>query len=387
LIEVDNPLGGNYLKSAKDASSLRKAPNDLPDALRNVVEYRKSGLSLNHVVGCPLDCGYCVRHLFNNFDMKRPHLVCDDETAVEALITHWAFQPNVTPIQIFNRATDPFLPGVKEHLFATLEILDKLELRNHLLIITRWKVEQDDVDRLERLSHLQVTVLVTWSGIEDARIEPIDSGIAERSLAELARHSKRTRRILYWRPIVAGLNDTDEKIVQASELSRLADATVFTGLFHREQIREYLRSVGVADLYSDAPRRKVMPRAIEARVISKFSGANLFRKTSCAVAFAHGKPDWNGHYGIDKICEICPANQVEICSRAHRRPDRALVEQLASAAGLSTNGIEIDSGYVSVENSTEQQRYYMQHTLGFQVHDKAMPHMPGRHGRAEEGWE
>ena len=30
----------------------------LPARLREVVEYRKSGLSLNHVAGCPLDCAY-----------------------------------------------------------------------------------------------------------------------------------------------------------------------------------------------------------------------------------------------------------------------------------------------------------------------------------------
>ena len=33
----------------------------LPARAREVVEYRKSGLSLNHVQGCPLDCAYCIR--------------------------------------------------------------------------------------------------------------------------------------------------------------------------------------------------------------------------------------------------------------------------------------------------------------------------------------
>ena len=234
---------------------------------------------------------------------------------------------------------------------------------------------------------LRVTVLVTWSGIEDRRIEPIDSGIAERSLTVLARHAVRTRRILYWRPIVAGLNDGDDKIARAGELSQLADATVFTGLFYRRQIRDYLRSAGVADLYMDAPRRKVMPRALEARVLAGFRGINLFRKTSCAVAFAHSEPDWNGHYGISQICEICPTSQVKICARNHVLPDLARVEHLAAIAGLSPKGIEIGTGHITVADSTEQQRYYMQHTLGFQVHDRAMPHLPGRHGRAEEGWE
>lgn len=77
--------------------TLTQAPSDLPQTLRDVVEYRKSGLSLNHVVGCPLNCAYCVRHLFQNYDMKRPHRVLDDEAAVTALVEHWAFRPHTTP--------------------------------------------------------------------------------------------------------------------------------------------------------------------------------------------------------------------------------------------------------------------------------------------------
>ena len=34
----------------------------LPERAREVIEYRKSGLSLNHIQGCPLDCAYCIRH-------------------------------------------------------------------------------------------------------------------------------------------------------------------------------------------------------------------------------------------------------------------------------------------------------------------------------------
>jgi hypothetical protein len=29
---------------------------DLPERAREIIEYRKSGLSLNHIQGCPLDC-------------------------------------------------------------------------------------------------------------------------------------------------------------------------------------------------------------------------------------------------------------------------------------------------------------------------------------------
>ncbi len=42
----------------------REQVEALPERAREVVEYRKSGLSLNHVQGCPLDCAYCVRHTY-----------------------------------------------------------------------------------------------------------------------------------------------------------------------------------------------------------------------------------------------------------------------------------------------------------------------------------
>ncbi|MGW4090415.1 hypothetical protein [Nocardia sp. NPDC004750] len=45
---------------------------ELNPGLRQVIDYRKSGLSANWIVGCPLDCTYCVRHTFDNFGMKVP---------------------------------------------------------------------------------------------------------------------------------------------------------------------------------------------------------------------------------------------------------------------------------------------------------------------------
>ena len=45
---------------------------NLPDRAREVVEYRKSGLSLNHIQGCPLDCAYCIRHTYGLWDQRVP---------------------------------------------------------------------------------------------------------------------------------------------------------------------------------------------------------------------------------------------------------------------------------------------------------------------------
>ncbi|MFZ5680189.1 MAG: radical SAM protein [Pseudomonadota bacterium] len=368
-------------------TNLRPAPIDLPQSLRNIVEYRKSGLSLNHVVGCPLDCGYCVRHLFQNFEMKQPHLILEDREAVDLLLSHWAFRSGTTPIQIFNRATDPFLPGVKDHLFTTLEELDRKGLTNPTLVITRWKILPSDVERLERLRNVRLTILVTWSGIKDDRIEPVDSVIAENSLRVLSSHASRTKSILYWRPLISGLNDSDTHLDRALKLSSLADATVFTGLFHRAEIREHFRLSGVPDIYPDIARRKILPAETEKRVLTAFLGRPLFRKTSCGVAFAHVSVDYNGHYGIREICDICPAQQISRCATAHRVPELAQVKELAEIAQLDSGTISVDDRKIELADSSEQQRYFIQHALNYQVHDRAHPHAFGRHGRAEFGWQ
>ena len=363
----------------------------LPERAREVVEYRKSGLSLNHIQGCSLGCAYCIRHTYGLWDANQPRALMSDAEAVEELASHRYFQAHVTPIQLFNRATEPFLPKVRPHTFAVLEDLDKRGLTNHVLVITRHQMKLDDIDRLSGLRHLKVTLLFTYSGIDDQRIEPHPSYVAADSLKLMSAPTRRTyRTILYWRPLVPGLNDTDEHLAAAHELSKHADATVFTGLFYRDQIAEYYRANGIPEPYEDTARRKIVPDTLERRVLDTFSHSSaLFRKTSCAVSYAHGLPDYNGHYGIRELCDICPLSQLELCASAHRVPTAEQVHDIArvlpEAKALKvvdiTERAAIVSGLV-----TEQPRYFLQHLLGFQVHDVRHPHHAHRHGRADIGW-
>src|SRR4051794_18437686 len=79
--------------------------NRLPERAQEVVEYRKSGLSLNHIQGCSLECAYCIRHTYGLWDANQPVALMSDPQAVEELVNHRYFQPDVTPVQLFNRAT------------------------------------------------------------------------------------------------------------------------------------------------------------------------------------------------------------------------------------------------------------------------------------------
>ena len=363
----------------------------LPARAREVVEYRKSGLSLNHIQGCPLDCAYCIRHTYGLWDERQPRALMTDAEAVEELVTHRYFQPDVTPVQLFNRATEPFLPAVRQHTFAVLEDLDQRGLTNHVLVITRHQMKPEDADRLNRLQSIKLTLLFTYSGIEDARVEPYPSTVAANSLRLMSlRSPRRYRTVLYWRPLVPGLNDSAEHLDRAYELAQYADATVFTGLFYRDQIAEYYRTNGIPEPYDGTARRKIVPETLERRVLTAFADSpSLFRKTSCAVSFAHGLPDYNGHYGIHELCDICPMRQLDLCRQAHEVPTVERIQEVArrlpEAADLQVVGITERAAVVS-GLAEEQPRYYLQHALGFQMHDVRHPHHERRHGRAEIGW-
>lgn len=369
----------------------REQIDRLPERAREVVEYRKSGLSLNHVQGCPLDCAYCIRHTYGLWDQRQPRALMSDVAAVDALVAHRYFQPHVTPVQVFNRATDPFLPNVRPHTFAVLELLEERGFRNHVLVITRHQMKPEDIARLNQLRHLKVTLLFTYSGIEDKRIEPYPSQVAAESLKLMSAPEERTyRTVLYWRPLVPGLNDSAEHLHRAYGLSQHADGTVFTGLFYRDQIAEYYKANGLPEPYDETARRKIVPETLERRVLATFADSNsLFRKTSCAVSYAHGLPDYNGHYGIRELCDICPLGQLDRCKQAHHMPSAAQMQEVAAdlpeVARLRV--VEITERAAVVGGLAEEQpRYYLQHALGFQVHDVQHPHYAHRHGRADIGW-
>jgi len=366
----------------------------LPARAGQIVEYRKSGLSLNHVQGCPLDCAYCIRHTYGLWDHRQPRPMMTDQEAVHQLVSHRYFARDVTPIQLFNRATDPFLPAVRDHTFSVLGELDRRGLRNHVLVITRCPIRSEDCVQLSSHRNIKITLLFTYSGIDDRRIEPYPSEVAAESLATASAMAGRSyRTVLYWRPLVPGLNDSPAHLVRAVELSMVGDATVFTGLFFRDEIAAYYREAGLPAPYEQTARRKVVPETLEERVLEAFRqhvGGPLFRKTSCAVSFAHNLPDYNGHVGIRELCDICPARQLRRCLSAHQMPTTDKVLQTAAplpeARGLRIVDIS-ERAAVVTGLPTEESRYFLQHTLGFQVHDVRHPHQPGRHGRAEIGWD
>lgn len=374
-------------KVEKLTSLPNEIKNKLDKDLLDYIDYRKSGLSLNHIIGCPLDCSYCIRHVFNNFQMKKPYFIVSDEVAVKNLLTHKYFIKNLTPLQLFNRATDPFLPSVKEHTFNVLRLLSEHNLSNTVLLITRYIVTEEDTKKLNEFLPLKVVLLITYSGIDDKKIEPINSEIAIKSLKKAYKNSKNYKVILYWRPLIPFINDSDKHIKKVAILSKHAHATAFTGLFFRKEMFEYYKENNIHIPYKEIARRKILPQVLENNIVEKFKkfkGVSLFKKSSCAIAYAYSVSDYNGHYGIRELCDSCDTNQRRICKNNWIIPKGIDIQMLLDRLNIDI-GFTVTNRAIVFDKLSEENRYFIQHNLNYQAHSSENPHYTGSHGRADIG--
>jgi hypothetical protein len=138
----------------------------------------------------------------------------------------------------------------------------------------------------------------------------------------------------------------------------------------------------------DYHRRKAMPADLDAAVIAAWRASGistpLFRKTSCGVAYTHRAPDYNGHWGVREICDICPTVQRRRCADDHHTPTPADIDHVLATFGYQTPYL-IDDGHIWTQGLGEQRRYAIQHTLRYQIWELDQPHYLHAHGRAPHG--
>lgn len=341
-----------------------------PYALK-IIDYRRTGISLNHIIGCPINCAYCVRHFWGNFDMKQPHLICSDEAAVKQLITHGMFIPNEIPIQFLHKATDPFLKTVKPHMFNVLKQLDDMKIKNIVMLITRLEITEKDLEFLESLKYIRVTIFFTFSGIEDSRIEPVArKHIIDKNILVMGKR-KKVKFIQYWRPIVHGWNDDLSTIEKVLNYSKHFDALVVKGLRLRPQNYAYIKERKI-DLNAEIQEKKIFAESA-LKVINQVKDEKgieipIFRKTSCAIAYVNEIPDYNLRVESKMDCANCSISQqrrcLEYCSF---KLDKMKVYELEERLQKKIEFEETIGGKIVVSNLSYEEKLFAQHFLKVKI--------------------
>ncbi len=339
----------------------------MDDYANIIVDYRRTGISLNHIIGCPINCAYCVRHFWGNFDMKTPKMLCSDQEAVRALLDNKLFVKNNIPIQFLHKATDPFLPGVKDHTFCVLRLLDDLKLQNVVMLITRYKLTEEDIYFLEHLNHIKVCLFYTYSGIKNEKIEPLSSKGYAVDFANMIKRSKRNRLkiIQYWRPVVNGWNDDNETINQVLEVSEAFDAIVIKGLRHKEQNDIYFKENGITINHKYGQYQKILTNESVKRILDIHERNNVktpvFFKTSCAISYCMGLGDYNLNIKVGKSCANCSRDQKILCEGRLPEGNVQELEKILNKKVLTSHN------KCAIENGTKEETLFARHFLQREV--------------------
>lgn len=284
----------------------------------DVVEHTTSWLTINPYKGCSLQCAYCFRFKWGS-DSAKPILETEVEVAVENLLAHKDFVPNITAISINVSSTDALLPNVKKSTFKAIELLEAKKLTNPFGITTKLGFLKSDIEFLENLQFIKPIVFVSLAFIPK-HIEPTPIEPRLKNLALFAQ--SKVPCVLYFRPIVSGWNDSDETIEKALILgNKYCNAICIGSLRLSPEIRNELEIVGESmSNYEDDFHLKKFHDNTENRILFIYKKLNLqvplFKHTSCAVSHLNNLPNYNLLFKNPKnnCLETCPIQQQILCN-------------------------------------------------------------------------
>lgn len=284
----------------------------------------KSFLCLNCVFGCRNDCVYCYKHNWDFEDKFRPQQLFSPKEIIDNLLSHHYYSPRI-PLAIHNSATDPFQEGVKEITFEILKGLEKRQIKNIVGLITKEYLGEADLRQLEHLKYVRPIVFLTYSGLP----RKIERVVNERRMESMRNLEKsKIKKVLYFRPVIKGINDSRENVRRIVKLGeKYFDCLVRSSIKLDVHIIDYMAKKGIfldssydIGLNLHDSLKKMLPETRETidEELSK-SKTPFFKKTSCAISWAFGQPDYNTHWiRKDIYCSPnCPSQQKARCRKAN----------------------------------------------------------------------
>ncbi len=328
------------------------------------IDYLKSALSINTFVGCSLGCKYCI---VGRITEKVPKRISSPEEAVRNLLKNKFFIPNLTPIMINNK-TDPFLTSVKSDTLRILELLQVENLKNPRIIISKLPLHPKDLEFLEELNET-VFFIFSYSNLF-LPLEKVQSSFVKISLETLKKR-KKVKALHYWRPLIRGLNDSEESLVEVLENVRHScDGSIISGIRIVGSIKNELENCG-ADLkdWGGDINHKHFPLDIQKRILTirdkLASSYPLYRHTSCGINSCLNRSDWGFNFlrGFPHCLPGCKNKNNCILTK----PKKADVEKFLKSIGLPLDySLNEDHIYLNQEIAQDE-KVFLSHSLNFPI--------------------
>jgi len=331
------------------------------------VDYLKSALSINTTLGCSLNCKYCI---VSEISEKVPKRISTPEKVVTELLSHKFFIKDLTPI-VINNKTDPLLPSVKKDTFKILRLLQEKNIRNPRMIISKLELLPEDLIFLEEINE-PVFFIVSYSNLEN----PIELGNfkSQKRTLNVLKQRKRVKSLHYWRPLIRGLNDSEESILEVlNNVKEACDGSIISGIRITKNVENCMKKYGAifSDWEGDV-NHKHLPKDIQEKIIQiknkYFKNYPIYRHTSCGINATLNRLDWG--FNFLKDCSHCMINCKNKMNCILNKPDVEDVKEKMLKIDLN-EGFNINDDCIYIEGEiTQDERAFLLHSLKFPIKAK-----------------
>jgi DNA repair photolyase len=359
------------------------------DRKYRVVSYHDTWISLDPVRYCPYCCAYCVLR-YSDSTGRKPEVVVTPEECVGRLLQYSFFHGDKVPIAIGNE-TDMLHVKNVEYLFALLAHMQRAEIRNPIVLITKAPLARVDLNRLRSMGALRMVFFLSFSGL-GRRYEPNFRREQLRENFEIVK-SHRFPIVHFWRPLLPENTNASSIRQMLRFASGVADATVFVGLkLHPGLTRILTRDGGVSiplDLtgqYGEWLEAETIERIYKeaARMCPKYP---LYRHTSCAIASVLHRPNHTATVYRGDICppSQCPVRQRCVCEASRRIPGESEAEETIALLGRRIEFERRDDGIVLRRAVSQEEFAFLLHRLNCPIEAKVVKMQNVYHGNIYEG--
>lgn len=251
---------------------------------------------------------------------------------------------NTLPVSINNYFGDPFIQ--KQDTFRKLKILEKAEHQGIVAIITKSYITNEIIQELSG-TQLNLQVLYSISGTKD-NFDGVSYRKKVESLEKLI--SAGINASLYYRPIIAGINDSEETIRQVLEDYKAMGGKSFSyaGLMGKKSVLNLLNMNGYFPEIPNGHEKWLEDKKLIAEDKKQFLlakakelGLNAFMKTSCLVSFKAGlNHDYNNHFYKPEQYNCSECEMYGKCKSFRESVTEERAKAILDSHGISYESVE-----------------------------------------------
>lgn len=292
-----------------------------------VVEMHSSWLAINSILGCPNGCKYCLLQATGDNNCF-PKQLATPKKAVETLLDYKYYDKDIPLCLLPN--TDVFVnPKNFKYLLELLDEIEKHNIKNDLIIITKCKIPEEMITRAKKIkeNNQNIVFYISYSGL-GKEIEPrISENILRDNFKRLSESGIDV--IHYYRPFLPQNSDSKKITEILNYVNQYTDISVTTGL---ALIETFIDKIECWDEVKKNKEKCLKANCVWPENAWNYFNDNyshkqqIFQTNTCGLNTKLKRPSTQ-YYGSFECQNYnhCSEEQRERCRLAHQQLNRELI--------------------------------------------------------------